>query len=104
VTFAWQGETGQLPEDYAFDLRIWSPSEDRSNARGAADPTRQTTLDVDLQFVPAIQDFGVGVYSWAVVVVRIPCDPPAEECQPQVVSDWSETRAFTYTGESEPAP
>lgn len=104
VAFTWQWEAGQLPEDYAFDLRIWSPVEGRSSARGADEPSRQSTLDVDLQFVPAIQDFGPGLYNWGVVVVWIPCRLPAEECRPQVVSDWSEVRTFTYTGGPEPTP
>jgi serine/threonine protein phosphatase PrpC len=104
VAFNWQWDSGRLPDDYAFDLRIWAPAEGRPNARGAEGPTRQTTLEVDLQFVPAISEFGVGPYNWGVVVVWIPCALPAEECQPQIVSEWSETRTFTYTGEPEPTP
>lgn len=104
VAFAWQWDSGQLPEKYAFDLRIWSPVEDQANARGAGEPTRGTTLDLDLELVPAIEDYGAGAYNWAVVVVWIPCEGQAEECQPQDVSDWSEARAFIYTREPEPTP
>ncbi len=104
VTFTWQWVSGQLPEGYAFDLRIWSPAEGRQTARGADEPTRQSLLDVELQFVPAIRDFGAGAYNWAVVVVWIPCGSTAEECQPQLVSEWSETRTLIYTGGPEPTP
>jgi hypothetical protein len=54
--------------------------------------------------VPAIQDFGDGLYDWGIVVVFIPCDLPTEGCQPQVVSDWSEIRTFNYTGAPVPTP
>jgi len=104
AAFTWQWGNEELPENYAFDLRIWSPLEGQPHARGAVEPTRNTSLVVDLQFVPAIQDFGDGSYDWGIVVVWIPCDLPTEGCQPQVVSDWSEIRTFNYTEAPVPTP
>lgn len=99
----WQGEP--LPEDHFFDLRIWSQVEDRlwteelkrDRARGAQEPTGETEIEIELQFVPAIQEYQAGPYHWTVVVVRIPCRPISDPgCQPQIVGDWGEQRAFTY--------
>lgn len=101
--WAWQG--APLSEDYYFDLRIWSQAEEqawtldtkRDRARGARDPTRETQIEVDLQYAPAIQEYRAGLYYWTVVVVWIPCRPITDpECELQVVGDWGEERIFTY--------
>jgi serine/threonine protein phosphatase PrpC/outer membrane biosynthesis protein TonB len=92
----WQGEP--LPEDYFYDLRIWSQNTQRDQARGAREPTQETQLGVDLQYAPAIQEYRAGPYNWTVVVVWVPCQPTTDPgCQVQVVGDWGEVRTFTYT-------
>ncbi len=99
ATFAWQWDQEQLPAGFAFDLRIWSSGEERSSAKGAEKPTDQTDIEIDLQYVPVIEDYGFGDYYWTVVVVWFPCYP-STECQPKMVSEWGEERPFTYAAES----
>lgn len=88
-----------MPEDLFFDLRIWSDREDKAGAepRGAVEITKDTAVDVTLEFVPAIRDGGEVLYYWTVVVVR-QGDTPG---QPQVVGEWGEKRWFLYY---EPTP
>lgn len=95
--FTWRYDGPPLEKDYAFDLRIWleqdkdRPKEQR---QGAIKPTQQTEIEVDLDNVPAIRQYGRGVYYWGVVVVRMPdCYP---RCSVEIVGEWSEEREFTY--------
>jgi hypothetical protein len=93
--FTWQWVHQPLPDDYYFDLRIWSTDEDdlpNVSKRGAVEPSKRTEANVDLGDVPAIRDYGTGPYFWTVVVVRKGCD----ECTPEIVGDWGEQRSFTY--------
>lgn len=93
VVFRWQWTGPPLPELYAFDLRIWSDREQRAGAtkRGAVAATKETWVEVDLPYVPAIRDFGAGDYYWTVVVVDL-----GTGGAPQVVGAWGESRRFVY--------
>jgi hypothetical protein len=84
-----------LPPGYAFDLRIWSEREEKAGVepRGAVETTRQTAVDVTLQFVPAME-FCEGIYYWTVVVVR-------NTKPPTIAGQWGEKRWFVYR---EPTP
>jgi hypothetical protein len=97
--FEWQWDGPRLPEDLFFDLRIWSDREDKAGVepRGAVEITKDTAVDVTLEFVPAIRDGGEVLYYWTVVVVR-QGDKPGH---PQVVGQWGEKRWFLYY---EPTP
>jgi hypothetical protein len=93
VTFRWEWKGAPLRENQAFDVRIWSEQEELKGGprRGAAAPTRDTQVEVDLRFVPAIQDFGRGTYYWTVIVVEVqPGGPPKE------VGQWGEVRRLVY--------
>lgn len=80
----------------AFDLRIWSEREEKAGVepRGAVELTKKTAVDVTLEFVPAVRDYGEGLYYWTVVVV-LDSNPP------QVVGEWGEVRWLLYY---EPTP
>lgn len=80
----------------AFDLRIWSEREEKAGVepRGAVELTVGTKVDVTLEFVPAVRDYGEGLYYWTVVVVL-------DTKPPQVVGEWGEKRWFLYY---EPTP
>ena len=69
--FAWQWDGPRLPEGLAFDLRIWSEREKKAGVepRGAVEVTRDTEVTVNLAYVPAIAQYGEGLYYWTVVVV-----------------------------------
>jgi hypothetical protein len=97
--FSWQWSGPPLGEDHAFDLRIWSEQEEQNGhpKRGAVAPTQDLEVDVDLEYVPAVMDYGPGNYYWTVVVVQIGSDD-----SPRVVGTWGEIRKFTYGGSSEP--
>jgi hypothetical protein len=89
--FSWQGDGRLLPQNLAFDLRIWSAEhEERLNARGVDKPTRETQLCVDLPFVPAIRAYGEGDYYWTVLVVKTGTGSP------MAVGEWATERRFTY--------
>jgi hypothetical protein len=94
--FTWQWSGPPLPETYAFDLRIWSEEEERTGQprRGAVAPTQDTQADVDLQYVPAIQNYGSGGYYWTVVVVKL-----IPGGSTSIVGEWGEKRSFTYSGD-----
>lgn len=94
--FTWRWNGPPLGENHLFDLRIWSAQEAQSGLpkRGAVAPTKDTEVEVDLQYVPAIEDYGGGGdYYWTVVVVRI-----GPDTGPEVVGEWGESRRFTYGG------
>lgn len=99
VRFRWLWDEPPLAEPHYFDLRIWSQQEQDANIepRGAVELTRQTETDVNLQWAPAIVDFGPGVYYWTVVVVK-------GQQNPKVVGQWGEKRRLYYSvsGEREP--
>lgn len=90
-----------LEEDQAFDLRIWSEQEEKNNQpkRGAVAPTQDLEVEVELQYVPAIKDYGPGFYYWTVVVVQVSSDAP-----PKIVGEWGEKRWFTINGAPGPRP
>jgi chitodextrinase len=91
--FIWQWDGPSLGGNQAFDLRIWSQQEQQAGRprRGAVPPTQDTEAEVDLQFVPAIKDYGAGDYYWTVVVVET-----ASGGSPRVVGTWGEERRFSY--------
>jgi hypothetical protein len=82
-----------LEENQAFDLRIWSAQEEQAGdpRRGAVIPTQELYAEVDLQFVPAIQDYGAGDYYWTVVVVQTRANDSA-----RVIGEWGESRRFVF--------
>jgi hypothetical protein len=96
--FEWQWDGPRLADDLFFDLRIWSEREDKAGAepRGAVELTKETAVDITLEFVPAIRDGGEVLYYWTVVVVR-KADPPV------IVGEWGEKRWFKYY-EATPTP
>jgi hypothetical protein len=93
VTFRWLWKGPQLAPNQAFDLRIWSAQEEQAGSprRGAVAPTRESFAEVDLQYVPAIQDYGPGDYFWTVVVVETKAGGAI-----QVVGQWGESRRLVY--------
>ncbi|MBN1658502.1 MAG: protein kinase [Anaerolineae bacterium] len=103
VTFVWQWSQGALAANDYFDLRFWSQSEldARTAGRGAAPPTKDTRLTIDVGSLHTILEHGPNTsYYWAVVVVR---QSPGTG-SPQVVGEWSVKRIFYYTAPSEPGP
>jgi hypothetical protein len=97
--FVWQWTGPQLASDQFFDLRIWADDEaglPKESRRGAISLTRATEAEVDLDKVPAIQDYGSGAYFWTVVVVERRCP----SCEVRIVGDWGEERPFNYTAPS----
>ena len=98
--FTWQWNGPPLEEGHAFDLRIWSLQEEQQARprRGAAAPTRDREIEVELSYVPAVVDYGPGDYYWTIVVVKVSAGGI-----PQVVGEWGEERGFTYSGPSAPA-
>jgi hypothetical protein len=97
--FAWQWSGPPLTETHAFDLRIWSEEEEQTGKprRGAVAPTQDTQVDVDLQYAPAIQNYGSGDYYWTVVVVKL-----IPGGSTRVVGEWGEKRKFSYSGNGGP--
>lgn len=91
--FTWQWAHEPLTGNHFFDLRIWSQQEEEAGTtgRGAIQPTKSTEAEVDLALVPAIQDYGLGIYYWTVVVVE-------DRESPRVVGHWGEERRFQYVG------
>ncbi|HSR30828.1 MAG TPA: hypothetical protein VLY63_09710 [Anaerolineae bacterium] len=91
--FRWQWDGRPLAENMAFDLRIWSTQEEQAGGpkRGAVSPTNDTAVEVELPFVPAVQDYGPGEYYWTVVVVELISGAPAKQ-----ISNWGERRGFVY--------
>ncbi|MBN1815059.1 MAG: serine/threonine protein kinase, partial [Anaerolineae bacterium] len=104
VTFVWQWSQGALAADDYFDLRFWSLSEldARTAGRGAAPPTKDTRLAVNLDILHTIVEHGPNTaYYWAVVVVR----QPSGAGSAQIVGEWSEKRRFYYSPpDSGPGP
>lgn len=96
--FEWQWDGPPLADDLFFDLRMWSEREDKAGVepRGAVELTKETAVDITLEFVPAIRDGGEVLYYWTVVVVR-KADPPV------IVGKWGEKRWFKYY-EATPTP
>jgi hypothetical protein len=94
--FEWQWAGPPLGPHQAFDLRIWSEREEKAGVepRGAVELTQETAVDVTLEFVPAVRDYGEGLYYWTVVVVL-------DTSPPQVVGEWGEVRWLLYY---EPTP
>jgi hypothetical protein len=93
VVFRWFWNGPPLEANQAFDLRIWSLQEEQAGdpRRGAVIPTQELYAEVDLQFVPAIQDYGPGDYNWTVVVVQTSPTGPA-----RVIGGWGESRGFVF--------
>jgi hypothetical protein len=93
VVFRWFWNGPPLEENQAFELRIWSAQEEQAGGprRGAVAPTQDGYAEVDLQYVPAIQDHGPGDYYWTVVVIQVNASGP-----PQVIGGWGESRRFVY--------
>ncbi len=93
VFFRWSWDGPPLGDSLAFELRIWSAQEEQAGRprRGAVAPTRGTQVEVDLRYVPAIQEYGPGDYYWTVVVVEARAGGSS-----QVVGQWGETRRFVY--------
>lgn len=93
LAFRWQWAGPPLKDKQAFDLRIWSEQEQQrgSARRGAVALTKETRVEVDLAYVPAIRDFGPGIYYWSVVLVESQADGP-----PQVIGTWGESRTLVY--------
>jgi len=89
--FEWQWDGPALDSNQAFDLRIWSQEEEDSGAeaRGAATPTKQTSLDVDLDSVATIEESGPGTYYWTVVVI--------DTGTQSIAGEWGEIREFEYS-------
>lgn len=85
-----------LPDNLAYDLRIWRKGESPFAALGVDKPTTETQLFVDLRFVPAISKYGEADYYWTVLVVEV---VETETGDLQVVNDvgqWAEERNFKY--------
>jgi hypothetical protein len=93
TVFRWVWNGPPLAENQAFDLRIWSAQEEEAGdaRRGAVRPSQDLYAEVDLQFVPAIQDYGPGDYFWTVVVVQTSPTGPS-----RVIGQWGESRRFVY--------
>ncbi|MGD9146792.1 MAG: hypothetical protein PVI80_14600 [Anaerolineae bacterium] len=93
TVFRWFWSGPPLEDNQAFDLRIWSAEEEKAGdpRRGAVIPTQDLYAEVDLQFVPAIQDYGPGDYYWTVVVVQTSPTGPG-----RVVGEWGENRRFVF--------
>jgi hypothetical protein len=93
AVFNWLWQGPSLKANQAFDLRIWSAQEEQRGAirRGAISPTQGTQAEVDLRYVPTVQDYGPGDYYWTVLVVEIGSDG-----SPVVVGEWGEERRFVY--------
>jgi hypothetical protein len=98
VDFQWQWGGQPLPEGLAFDLLIWSETEDQEHqgmeAYGVVETNLSRERKVDLDFVETIAEHGGGVYYWTVIVVR---EEPYER-----VGVWGEKRSFTYVGSPVP--
>jgi hypothetical protein len=95
--FFWEWPHEPLGEEFFFDLRIWSLSENESPPearRSATLLTKENGIEIMLPDVPAIADQGPGDYFWSVVVVIRPCP----DCRPEIVSEWPEPRPFQFTG------
>jgi hypothetical protein len=95
VTFSWQHRGLELRPDEYYDLRIWSDKEEGlppAARRGAVEPTKDTQVEIALEWAPTILDFGPGPYYWTVVVVRRACP----NCATRVVGQWGEERLFSY--------
>jgi len=93
VTFRWEWKGAPLSENQAFDLRIWSEQEEQQGSprRGAVAPTHEMQVEVNLQYAPAIQEFGPGTYYWTVIVVEVqPAGPTT------VVGQWGKARKLVY--------
>jgi len=93
AVFRWEWIGPPLAEKLAFDLRIWSAQEEQAGRprRGAVAPIRETQVEVDLRYVPAIQEYGPGDYYWTVVVVEFSADGSLK-----VVGQWGEAWRFVY--------
>jgi serine/threonine protein phosphatase PrpC len=94
--FSWRWTRPALSGNHYFDLRIWSQQEEDANAtpRGAIEPTTSTQAEIDMDLVPAIQQYGTGDYYWTVVVVQ-------NKKNPKIVGEWGEERQFHYAGPEE---
>jgi len=104
ATFKWQWAGPALAENHYFDLRVWSEQEadrPKDQRRGAVALTKVTEAVVNnLEDVPAIREYGAGIYYWTIVVV----DRISNEA-PRVAGRWGEERKFVYTGSpSGPGP
>jgi hypothetical protein len=96
--FVWEWDHQPLPDDYYYDLRIWSEKEkdlDPGARRGAVTPTKKLEAKVDLARVPAIAEYGEGIYYWSVVVVHKACFDDLK-CPTTLAGDWAEEREFRY--------
>lgn len=68
VTFQWQ-PAGPLPPGAAYEVVLWNADEPADAARGAAPPTSEESLVVDLN-APAISgNFRGSAIFWTVLVV-----------------------------------
>jgi hypothetical protein len=104
ATFGWQYGGPPLGAGQAFDLRVWSKQHEsgigRDQRRGALAPTDQSEAEIELASVPAIQQYGPGVYYWTVVVVQVPACYPT--CSLTVIGEWGEEREFSYVPPGQP--
>jgi hypothetical protein len=93
IVFRWFWKGPQLEPNQAFELRIWSAQEEQAGGlrRGAVAPTQERYAEVELQYVPAIQDYGPGDYYWTVVLVQVNAGG-----SPRVIGQWGESRRFVY--------
>lgn len=93
AVFKWQWNGPPLAIGQAFELRVWSAQEEQAGLprRGATGPTMETQVEVDLEYVPAIQDNGPGDYYWTVVVVEMQPDGRVGRA-----GKWGESRRFVY--------
>jgi hypothetical protein len=95
--FKWQWNAPSLAGNQAYELRIWSEEEEQKGwpRRGAVAPTQDKQVEVDLQYVPAIMNYGSGNYFWGVVIVEVDSGKTSK-----VLVEGSEKRSFTYNGSS----
>jgi hypothetical protein len=93
IVFRWFWKGPQLEPNQAFELRIWSAQEEQAGGlrRGAVAPTQERYAEVELQYVPAIQDYGPSDYYWTVVLVQVNAGG-----SPRVIGQWGESRRFVY--------
>lgn len=90
VTFRWQWAGPPLEANQGFELRIWQ--EGQPYHYGAASPTQETQIQINLSAAYGIQQGTGGQYFWTVVVVqRDPYETLGAEAAP---------RTFTFGSSS----
>ena len=68
ATFAWSWSGPALAANQGFELRIWKDGQ--LDHYGAAEPTNNASLTINIPAAYGVQQGGSGAYFWTVAVVQ----------------------------------